>query len=167
MLNCLCQSAPVSSGRETVKIPSAAYLPDRPRGRIYTPGERAGHRNFNIFEPLQTKLQIRNRRSIKLWNLIQVPRVQVMRLWDAPVYCTAHSQGETSLGRCRGLKIFSLDYKPRACCPLSWSNEQLAWRTVRLAALSCLVSCCFHLTHNYLYQAHLSSLYFPCWKVAI
>lgn len=41
-----------------------------------------------------------------------------------------HSQGETRVilltGRCKGLKLFSLNYKPRAYCPLLWSNEQLA-----------------------------------------
>lgn len=74
-------------------------------------GEGAGRRNFNIFELLQTKLKIRNRRYIKLWNLAQVSRVQMMRLWDAPVYCTAHSQGENSIGRCRSFSVLIIRLK--------------------------------------------------------
>lgn len=73
--------------------------------------EGAGHRDFNIFKLLQTKLQIRNGIYIKLWNLTQVPGVQVMRLWDAPVYCTAHSQGENSIGRCRSFSALIIRLK--------------------------------------------------------
>lgn len=45
--------------------------------------------------------------------------------------------------------------------------NSLPKRTVRLHTLSYFVSCCFHLTQNCLYQAYLSSLYFPCWCTAI
>lgn len=71
---------------------------------------------------------------LKLWGkcIILIP-------WDCWVtrgrwfmhlslYCTQsrRNKGNNSTGKRRGLKLFSLDYKPWAYCPLLWSNEQLA-----------------------------------------